>query len=471
VDLVFPRGVAVVSEVLSAPATPAAFPRPRSPSIARLAAPLSAFYLIQSAVSLLVLSILGHAGTAVLAGVGAAGGIYMILLALLFGLDTAVQARVARAIGARDEPGWGSILADATLIAAPLGTVIAAVLCFGGPVALHLMISDATAARAGADWARAAAPSLLCLAFTIPTNALWVGSARPARALLVTALTAPVQVGATLWLVLGGSRHSGAAGAGAGAATSIAALVGAVIQAALLSRAGAAPGLMSRAPDPQEASHLVRLGWPISVQQSLHQVGLMIVYPLVAQLGAPSLAIVNVLITLGTAPAQISIAMGAAAGALAGQALGAADAVRSRWLGWRAVSLALVCVAPFAVAAGLYPKALMRLFIHDPDTVFLAEPATRWLGLAILAQAAAQVLSFAMRGVGATRLVAAVGFAALWIAQLPAAVVGVILLGWDLTALLALQAGVALVEGLVLAAIWWSGIWLGAARRAAHASD
>jgi putative MATE family efflux protein len=457
-----------VSEVLSAKAPPAAFPHPRSPSIARLAAPLSAFYLIQSAVSLLVLSILGRVGTEVLAGVGAAGGVYMILLALLFGLDTAVQATVARAIGAGEEPGWGSILADATLVAAPLGTVIAAVLGFGGPAALHLMISDATAARAGSDWSRAAAPSLLCLAFTIPTNALWVASARPARALLVTAMTAPVQVGATLWLVLGGSRHSGAAGAGA--ATSIAALVGAVIQAALLSRAGAAPDLMRRAPDPQGASRLVRLGWPISVQQSLHQVGLMIVYPLVAQLGAPSLAIVNVLITLGTAPAQISIAMGAAAGALAGQALGAADALRSRRLGWRAVGLALVCVAPFAVAAGLCPRALMRLFIHDPDTVILAEPATRWLGLAILAQAAAQVLSFAMRGVGATRLVAAVGFAALWIVQLPAAVAGVILLGWDLTALLALQAGVALVEALVLAAIWSSGVWRGPARRAAHAT-
>jgi Na+-driven multidrug efflux pump len=274
-----------------------AAPRPPGSlfAIVRLVTPLVAFFLIPSGVSLFVLAFLGRVGTTALAGVGAAGALYGILLALLFGLDAAVQASVARAVGAGQTRANTTIYTDAVALGAPLGVCLAAALWAGAPVVLPALIRDGPAAQAGVAWARAASPSLVFFALTIPANAVWVGWGRPARALIVTAATAPIQIAASYVLMLGGSRPLGAAGAGAAMSVAGCAAVGA--QLWLLTRRDGVPGLGRHSPSVAGVARLAKLGWPISLQQSLNQVALMIAYPLVARLGAPSLAIVNVLIS------------------------------------------------------------------------------------------------------------------------------------------------------------------------------
>jgi putative MATE family efflux protein len=435
----------------------AAKPAGVSGPIVRLAGPLSAFFLIQSGVNLAVLSLIGRVGTAALAGVGAAAALHTILLALLFGLDAAVQASVARAVGAGKPAALGAILGGALLLGAPLGLLLAVTLWLGAPAALHAMIADPAAVRAGAAWARAAAPSLAFMAITIPANALWVGSGRPGRALAVTAATAPVQVGASALLMFAGGRPMGAGGAGA--AMSVATLLGLALQLWLLLRPGGVVGLFNSRPSLGGPARLARLGWPISVQQALAQVGLMIAYPLIAGLGAPSLAVVNVLISVGTAPIQLAVAVGVAAGALAGQALGAGDPRRAGRIGWAAAALGLAVVAPFALAALVAPEPLLRVFLHDPVSVRIGMAPMRLLGVASLASAVGQVLSFVIRGAGATRIGAAIPFGAQWLVQLPASFVCVLILGLGVEGLVGVQAAVALGEAGLTAAIWAGGAW------------
>src|ERR1700761_141492 len=80
--------------------------------IAGLGAPLIGFFLIQTVVNLVGLAMLGRLGDAALAGVGLANAVFGLLLALLYGFDTGVQAIVARATGAGRAERCGAVLTD-----------------------------------------------------------------------------------------------------------------------------------------------------------------------------------------------------------------------------------------------------------------------------------------------------------------------------------------------------------------------
>ena len=92
------------------PATVASLTAPLK-AMFRLGTPLIAFFLVQNAVNLASLAMLGRLGNAALAGVGAASAVYGVVLALLFGFDTGVQAIVSRITGAGRENRLGEVLA------------------------------------------------------------------------------------------------------------------------------------------------------------------------------------------------------------------------------------------------------------------------------------------------------------------------------------------------------------------------
>jgi multidrug resistance protein, MATE family len=427
--------------------------------ILRLAAPLTGFFAIQSATSLASVAILGRLGDSALAGVGAAGAVYGVVLALMFGVDAAVQSLASRRAGAGRGDLAGAILADALGLSLPLGAALAGALWFAAPALLGAMLPHARAAAGGAGYLRAAAPSILFLAFTIPVNAGWIGSGRPALAFLVTALLAPVQVGATLLLVFGAGPLGGLGPAGAGAAISLACAAGAVVQLVLALRQGAVPGFLRTAPRGRGLSAIAAIGWPISLQQAALQLGLIVAYLIVARLGVASVAATNVLISLATVPAQLAVGLGVAAATLVGQSLGRGEPATARQWGWRTMGLGLALSAPFALAAVAAPRALLGLFLHDPATLALAVWPLRLIGLGLAGDMAARVLCFAIRGAGATRIGAGVPFASQWLVQLPLSWWIAVTLGFGLLGLTAVQAGVGLAEAAATALIWAGSRW------------
>src|SRR6185369_1221634 len=215
----------------------------------------------------------GRLGDASLAGMGLASTFFMLLLALLYGLDTGVQALTSRATGAGDAGRVGQILVNALAIGVPLGGLLTLAALIAGPPMLRAVTADAAVLAAGSAYLAFAAPTLLLLATTIPFNAAWIGSGRPRISLGVTAITAPVQVGLGLWLILGPPRLGTA---GAGLAMTLANMLGLVVQVLLATRWRPIPGLLTSRPDGAGAALIARLGWPVSLQQSLAQIGLMV---------------------------------------------------------------------------------------------------------------------------------------------------------------------------------------------------
>jgi putative MATE family efflux protein len=421
-----------------------------------LSGPLIGFFLIGNAVGIAATAMFGRLGDAAIAGVGAANAIYTAICALLWGVDTGVQAVVSRAVGAGRRDRIAEILASAHAGALPLALVVSVGMWALGPRLVTLILPDPASAAIGGAWIAAAAPSVMLLALTLPVNAVWIGSGRPSFAMAVTAVSAPAQVGVTWLLVLGAGGFRGLGAPGGAWAMDATMLAGVAVQGALALRF--IPGFLRTRPRAAVTLEIARVGWPISAQQSLLQVALMGVFAIVAQLGASSAAIINVLLTLTSPAVQIETAFGAATATLVGQALGSGDARAARSWGWRGTAVATLVTAPLGLALLFVPGPLLGLFLHDPATLAAALTPGRIAGLATATGAASVVLGYAFRGAGATKIAAAVPFVSLWAIQLP-------LMAWiglglhqGLSGIVWVQAGVTIVDTLALAAVW-AGPW------------
>ena len=432
---------------------------PRLAAIFALAAPLTAWFALQSVVNLAVTAALGGAGNLALAGVGAASTLSGMVLALLFGFDTAVQATISRRAGAGRHDAIGQALVDGWSISAPLGLVLATGLWLAAPTLLAGMAPSAAAAAVGAANLRAAAPSIALLALTIPVNACWIGQGRPGRTFLVSALQAPVQIGAAFALVFGFGPIPALGATGAGVAATLSALAGVLFQLVLIARPGAVPGLRGARPRAAGALAILGIAWPISLQQSFLQLGFVALYLIIARLGVAVVAAGNVLVTLATVPAQLALGLGAAAATLVGQTLGRGDPNEARRWGWRSARLSIALSAPFALLAIAAPRPVLGLFLHDPATLALAVWPLRITSLSIVAQGGVQVLSFALRGAGATRIGAGIPFAAQWLLTLPLSWWAAVALGFGLVGLASVQASVTLLEAAVTALVWSGSRW------------
>ncbi|HEX4097130.1 MAG TPA: MATE family efflux transporter, partial [Caulobacteraceae bacterium] len=115
----------------AAPARAAGFGRLRP--ILVLGAPLIGFCLIQNIVSIATVAMLGGLGDAAIAGVGAGSVVYTAVCALLWGVDTGVQAVIARTTGAGHRERIAGVLASAYLGAIPLAVAVAGATWAFGP--------------------------------------------------------------------------------------------------------------------------------------------------------------------------------------------------------------------------------------------------------------------------------------------------------------------------------------------------
>ena len=436
---------------------PAALPHPLRPIVAQ-GAPLVGFYLlIQTAVSIAAVGMLGALGDAAIAGVGAGSAIYTAVCALLWGVDTGVQAIVARATGAGRAGRIAEILAAAHAGAIPLALLLAGALWAFGPRLVALILPDRAAAAAGGEWIALAAPSVVFLAVTLPINAVWMGSGRPAIAMAVTALSAPLQIGLTFAFVLGAGPLRGWGAPGSALAMDATMLAGVLVQVALAF--ALVPGFLRAAPRAAGVAETAAIGWPISSQQCLNQIALMAVFAVVAQLGAAPAAIISVLLTLTAVPTQSATGFGVAAATLVGQALGRGDPREARRWGWRTTVFTVALTAPMGLALALAPEALLGLFLRDPATLAMAITPARVVGLGVAINAAAIVLGFAFRGAGATKIAAVVPFVSLWLVQLPLMAWIGIALRQGLFGIVCVQAGVVGADVLALSLIWAGGLW------------
>jgi Na+-driven multidrug efflux pump len=153
------------------------------------------------------------------------------------------------------------------------------------------------------------------------------------------------------------------------------------------------------------------------------------------------------------------IGFGLAAASLVGQALGRGNREDAVTWGWDVTRLAMVVVGTGALVGVVAPDLLLRIFLHEENTIALARFPLRLLGATMVVETMGGVLMNALLGAGASRTVMFISVILQWGLFLPLAFLLGPVLGFGMSAVWAAQVGYRSLQGLVFASIWRSRSW------------
>ena len=428
-------------------------------TILGLALPIASVLLAQTLMSLIAIAMVSHLGDAAVAGIGIASALFSTLMAVLFGIDTGVQAIVAQRTGAGDIRLAGNALNDALAIAPVAGLLLAALGYLAGPSLFRLVTANAAVTAQGLLYLNAALPMLLFLGASFAFSAYRNGAGTPRYSLLVAVIQLAINTLFAYLLIF--DAHLGTAGAGLGA--TLAALVALAVHVLLARRIAPVPGFLATRPGPSGIRLILRIGLPVGLQQSLVYVGTAISLAIVGLLGTGEVAAMNVVLNMMLLAILPAAGMGIAAATLVGGALGRRDTADAKRWGWQVATLGALGISAFSLIVVAAPQGVLGLFIADRTTIELAAAPLRVMALGMGIDAFGRILGFALRGAGATRLVTLVAFSLQWGVQLPLTWLVGIHLGFGLIDMAVCRLLLFAAEALIVATLWHNGLWIGGA--------
>lgn len=434
-------------------------PWTRARTILGLALPIVLMLLGQTLMNLINIVMVSHLGDTAVAGIGVGSALFSMLMAMLFGIDTGVHALVAQRLGAGQVRLAGIVLNDALAIAGVGGLLLALLGYVAGPGLLRLTSSEPAVAMHGQAYLNAALPMLLFLGASFALSAYRNGSGAPRYALLVVGIQLPFNVLFSYLLIFGICGLPRLETAGAGLAATLAALVGLAVHWCLASWIAPVPGFLCTRPSWSSMRPILRIGVPISLQQSLVYLGTAVYLAIISALGTGAVAAMNVVLAVMLLSTLAASGMGMAAATLVGMALGRGDtAAAGRW-GWEVAQLGALGVVAFSLVLVAAPASVLGLFIADQTTVQLAAAPLGVMALGMGMDAYGRILGFALRGAGTTTLVTMVAFALQWGAQLPIAWLVGIHLGFGLLGMTISRVLLAAAETAIVMMMWRDGFW------------
>ena len=438
--------------------------RQRLNAILKLGLPIILGMLSQSLLNLVDTAMVGSLGGDALAGVGVGGYATFMVIALMMGLSSGVQAMVARRHGEgrleeKAVPLNGGLLIS-LLAATPL-----TLLCLHYSDWIIALISDDPAVMAVAvPYFDYRVLAIVAVGFNLSFRGYWNGINQSLRYLRVLIFTHLFNVLISYGLIFGafGLPELGAAGAGLG--TSLALFAGALVYFIMTLRQARSRGFLRSLPDRHSFTSLLRLSVPNSLQQFMFASSVTVLFWIIAKLGTQELAIAHVLTHLSLFLILPAVGLGMAATTLVSHALGQNDQDQAcRW-GWDTAKVATVIVILLSLPLWLLPEQILGIFISEPDLIEQALWPLRITCLAICIDVAAIVFTQAMLGAGANRTVMLVTLFGQWGLYLPLAWLLGPTLGGGLIAIWLVQLLHRGLSSLLLGYLWskrhWSNIRL-----------
>ncbi len=368
---------------------------------------------------------------------------------------------VAQAVGQRNESAVDVVLGATLALALISGVGVTLLVALLAPLLIGLMGVDNTIRDL-------AIPYLRLLALSFPLNFVLLSAGGCIRGVgdtrtpLLVMLTAnAVHVFAALALTFGAIPGLGLHGIAL--ATILSRGVGAALIAGLLIRGVAGLRLNRSRLRLQAMRQVWRMGSGVAGEQLALRLGQLVNLRLITGLGTQTLAAYVVVLNTQSLILTLGLGFMAAALTMIGQQIGAGSGEAVQRTGWRTVQMAWLVMGGLALLFAVWPGAT-RLFSNDAAVLSLAAAVLPVLMLGIPFEAANQVLTGGIRGVGDTRYSMWVTALGHWLVRLPLILLFVGPLGLGLVGVCAAM----VIEMGVRAALnTWrfrSGFWLSALR-------
>lgn len=415
--------------------------------------------LSQSLLNLVDSALVGALGGAALAGVGVGGYASFLVMALVMGLSSGVQAMVARRHGqgrldVKAEPLNGGLLI-ALLFCLPLMLI-----CLNLSEQIIGLISDDQELMSVADpyldyrllgaWA---------VGFNLCFRGYWNGINQSLAFLRVLIAVHLFNVIISYGLIYGafGLPEMGAAGAGLG--TTLSLYLGSLVYIFMTWKQARCRGFLTRLPDRQTLTNLLRLSIPNSMQQLVFAGSVAVLFSIIAQLGTQELAIAHVLTHLSLLLILPAVGLGMAATTLVSHDLGKGDQDAASQWGWDTVKVAAVTVFLLSLPLWLFPTQILGLFLSEHILIEQALVPLRITCVAICIDVVAIVFTQAMLGAGANRTVMLVTLVGQWGFYLPLTWLVGPVMGGGLTAIWLVQLLHRGLSSVIFGILWSKRRW------------
>ena len=416
--------------------------------------------LSQSMINLVDTALVGPLGENTIAAVGAGSYANFVALSLMSGLSAAIQAQVARRVGAGRLDECAMPTNHGLMIAFCFAIPLSVILMIMAPWLLELFNQSSPAFKDEAtSYFQIRVMALTAAAMNLSFRGFWNGIGEPKGFLKLLVCTHICNVILSFILIYGklGLPAMGIRGAALGTLLSM--YLGAFLNLWILNKRARKYGFLTCWKNWATLKRLIYLAVPDSLQQALFALGMMMLFAIVAQLGISEMALAHVLLNISLILILPGLGLGMAANTLVSKSLGAREPEAAwRWgqeVMYTASSVLLVLSLPLIFT----PEAVLSLFLHDSSLLAMGAMPLQLTGIGVVLDAPSLVFIQALLGAGANRTVLYIRFIAQWLILLPLCWLIGPILGLGLTAVWAVPTLQRMITSVSFLAVWHSRQW------------
>lgn len=403
--------------------------------IVRLAWPVFAEQILGTLAQTVDMILVGPLGAISVAAVGLSTQPTFILIGPSVGIGAGLGALVARFAGARTYDDARRAARQGLWLGLVLAVVIGVLVWWQAPGIIRLMGGEPDVVPVAAAYLRALAPGLAAMLWSLVMGAV-------PRAAGDTRTPFYISLGVNLlnlvlaWAFIYGHLGLPAMGlVGAGVATSIARILGALTLLVVLLRGTEEIRL--------EPARLFELDWALlkrifavgvpAAAERLATSGAYIVFTImISTMGTVVQAAHYTAVIAENVSWMLGSGLTAACATIVGQSLGAKNPQRAGQAIREGVKLGAMLAVPLTVLFLTIPQYYMQIFSQDPQVISLAASALRAGASAELPMILSLVYSGALTGAGNSRAVFLISLAGGWIVRISLAVLFIFGLKWGL---------------------------------------
>ncbi|MBR0855136.1 MATE family efflux transporter [Bradyrhizobium liaoningense] len=344
-------------------------------------------------------------GDAAVAGVAAAGNAGFLVNALMQVLGVGTVALIAHAVGRKDRQDANLIFNQALALSVLFGLLTLVMGAALSRLYMRSIAADEATIEAGTIYLLWFMPALaLQFATQVMASALRAtGIVRPA--MLVQALAVVINIALAPVLIAGWGTGLALGVAGAGLASSIAVVIGVVMLLAYFRKVEryVAFNAAQWRPQPRHLKRILNVGLPAGGEFAMMFIFMGVVYYVLRDFGAAAQAGFGIgqrVLGLINMPA---LAIGLAAGPIAGQNVGAGNGARVRETFVKTALMTTIVMIGFMILAQWKPELLLAGFSNDRETMEIAFLFLRIISFNMVAQGLIFTCSSIFQSLGNTK--------------------------------------------------------------------
>jgi len=399
----------------------------------------------------------GQLGPAALSGVGLAGQVNMVLMALVMAVSVGTTALVARFIGA-GQPRDAEEGVRQSILLGVFGSLVSATVLIGiARPLLRFMGGEGEALHLGLTYLYILMAGVTPFYLLLILTGVFRGMGDMWTPLIVMGVVTVVSIGGDYLLIFGIGPFPTLGVVGAGIATVTSRVVGTLMLLFFLARSPLGRSLRNGwLPEWRWFTRILNIGGPAAVQGLLRTGGSMIYYSILGLTLFPDLAIAALTAGIRTEALafMLGLAFSTAATSMVGQNLGAGQPVRARQSAWAASWQGIWIMGLAGLGFFILARPIGSLYTHDAQVLSLIVSYLRINAISEPFLALSMILTGAMQGAGATRVPAVATIATMWLVRLPLTYYLTITLGLGATGAWISMSGTSILSGLVMLAIF-----------------